>query len=77
MGQIGVFSVSYRCAMAADAAELPDLPIVAFDFDPQTVDYMRQGRIKATQRWRGSREASRGARGGSAPRAPGRGTGAP
>ncbi|AGP34789.1 hypothetical protein [Sorangium cellulosum] len=48
MGLIGVFSVSYRCAMAADAAELPGLPIVAFDFDPQTVDYMRQGRIKAT-----------------------------
>ncbi|XXX81412.1 hypothetical protein WMF30_21885 [Sorangium sp. So ce134] len=35
--------------MAADAAGLPpDLPIVAFDFEPQTVDYMRQGRIKAT-----------------------------
>ncbi|WP_437336903.1 hypothetical protein [Sorangium sp. So ce394] len=34
---------------AADAAGLPpDLPIVAFDFEPQTVDYMRQGRIKAT-----------------------------
>ncbi|WP_438025676.1 substrate-binding domain-containing protein [Sorangium sp. So ce233] len=48
VGLIGVFSVSYRCAMAADAAGLPDLPIVAFDFEPQTVDYMRQGRIKAT-----------------------------
>ncbi|WP_437812845.1 substrate-binding domain-containing protein [Sorangium sp. So ce1078] len=48
VGLIGVFSVSYRCAMAADAAGLPDLPIVAFDFEPQTVAYMRQGRIKAT-----------------------------
>ncbi|WP_437304329.1 substrate-binding domain-containing protein [Sorangium sp. So ce388] len=48
VGLLGVFSVSYRCAMAADAAGLPDLPIVAFDFEPQTVDYMRQGRIKAT-----------------------------
>ncbi|MGK3966618.1 substrate-binding domain-containing protein [Sorangium sp. So ce1667] len=48
VGLIGMFSDSYRCAMAADAAGAPDLPIVAFDFAPQTVDYMRQGRIKAT-----------------------------
>ncbi|WP_433931582.1 substrate-binding domain-containing protein [Sorangium cellulosum] len=48
VGLLGVFSVSYRCAMAADAAGLSDLPIVAFDFEPQTVGYMRQGRIKAT-----------------------------
>ncbi|KYF58841.1 sugar ABC transporter [Sorangium cellulosum] len=47
-GMIGLFNISYRCAMAAEAAGKPELPIVAFDFDPKTVDYMRQGRIKAT-----------------------------
>ncbi|WP_437782492.1 substrate-binding domain-containing protein [Sorangium sp. So ce1097] len=48
VGMIGLFNISYRCAMAAEAAGKPELPIVAFDFDPKTVDYMRQGRIKAT-----------------------------
>ncbi|MGK4008646.1 substrate-binding domain-containing protein [Sorangium sp. So ce1036] len=48
VGMLGLFSVSYRCAMAAEAADQPGLPIVAFDFDPKTVGYMRQGRIKAT-----------------------------
>ncbi|WP_437825929.1 substrate-binding domain-containing protein [Sorangium sp. So ce1153] len=48
VGLIGLFNVSYRCAMAAEAARKADLPIVAFDFDPKTVDYMRAGRIKAT-----------------------------
>ncbi|XXX78502.1 substrate-binding domain-containing protein [Sorangium sp. So ce134] len=48
VGLLGLFNISYRCAMAADAAGEPDLPIVAFDFDPKTVDYMRQGRIQAT-----------------------------
>ncbi|WP_437812355.1 sugar ABC transporter substrate-binding protein [Sorangium sp. So ce1078] len=48
VGLIGMFSDSYRCVLAADAARAPDLPIVAFDFAPQTADYMRQGRIKAT-----------------------------
>ncbi|KYF56226.1 sugar ABC transporter [Sorangium cellulosum] len=48
VGMLGLFSVSYRCAMAAEAAGKTELPIVAFDFDPKTVDYMRQGRIKAT-----------------------------
>ncbi|WP_437815353.1 sugar ABC transporter substrate-binding protein [Sorangium sp. So ce1078] len=48
VGMIGLFNISYRCAMAAEAAGKPDLPIVAFDFDPKTVDYLRQGRIKAT-----------------------------
>ncbi|WP_437780957.1 sugar ABC transporter substrate-binding protein [Sorangium sp. So ce1097] len=47
-GMLGLFNISYRCAMAAEAAGTPDLPIVTFDFDPKTVDYMRQGRIKAT-----------------------------
>ncbi|WP_437781549.1 substrate-binding domain-containing protein [Sorangium sp. So ce1097] len=48
VGMVGLFNISYRCVMAADAAGTPDLPIVAFDFDPRTVDFMRQGRIKAT-----------------------------
>ncbi|WP_437512584.1 sugar ABC transporter substrate-binding protein [Sorangium sp. So ce1099] len=48
VGLMGMFSDSYRCVLAADAAGAPDLPIVAFDFAPQTADYMRQGRIKAT-----------------------------
>ncbi|AUX20680.1 sugar ABC transporter [Sorangium cellulosum] len=48
VGLLGLFDLSYRCAMAAEAAGKPDLPIVAFDFDPKTVDSMRQGRIQAT-----------------------------
>ncbi|WP_437580812.1 substrate-binding domain-containing protein [Sorangium sp. So ce887] len=48
IGLLGLFNISYRCVMAADAAGIPDVPIVAFDFDPKTVDYMRQERIKAT-----------------------------
>ncbi|AUX24555.1 sugar ABC transporter [Sorangium cellulosum] len=48
VGMLGLFNISYRCAMAAEAASKLDIPIVAFDFDPKTVDYMRQGRIQAT-----------------------------
>ncbi|KYG07324.1 sugar ABC transporter [Sorangium cellulosum] len=48
VGLLGLFNVSYRCAMAAEAAGETKLPIVAFDFDPITVEYMRQGRIRAT-----------------------------
>ncbi|WP_437939069.1 substrate-binding domain-containing protein [Sorangium sp. So ce341] len=48
VGLLGLFNVSYRCAMAAEAAGKPEVPIVAFDFDPMTVEYMRQGRIRAT-----------------------------
>ncbi|MGK3991621.1 substrate-binding domain-containing protein [Sorangium sp. So ce136] len=48
VGLMGMFTDSYRCVLAADAVGAPDLPIVAFDFAPQTADYMRQGRIKAT-----------------------------
>ncbi|WP_437515419.1 substrate-binding domain-containing protein [Sorangium sp. So ce1099] len=48
VGMIGLFNISYRCAMAAEAAGRQDLPIVAFDFDPETVIYMRDGRIRAT-----------------------------
>ncbi|WP_437733789.1 sugar ABC transporter substrate-binding protein [Sorangium sp. So ce1335] len=48
VGLIGMFSDSYRCVLAADAAGAPGLPIVAFDFAPQTAAYMRESRIKAT-----------------------------
>ncbi|WP_437838293.1 sugar ABC transporter substrate-binding protein [Sorangium sp. So ce1153] len=48
VGLIGMFSDSYRCVLAADAAGAPNLPIVTFDFAPQTADYMRQKRIIAT-----------------------------
>jgi ribose transport system substrate-binding protein len=47
VGMIGVFNISYRCAMAAELAN-KDIPIVAFDFDQRTVDYLKTGRIKAT-----------------------------
>ncbi|WP_437487435.1 substrate-binding domain-containing protein [Sorangium sp. So ce1014] len=48
VGLMGLFSVSYWCALAAEAADRLDLPVVAFDFDPKTVEFMRQGRIRAT-----------------------------
>ncbi|WP_437876273.1 sugar ABC transporter substrate-binding protein [Sorangium sp. So ce513] len=48
VGIAGLFNISYRCAMLAELVGKPELPIVAFDFDPKTVEYMRQGRIKAT-----------------------------
>ncbi|XXY45811.1 substrate-binding domain-containing protein [Sorangium sp. So ce269] len=48
VGMIGMFNEAYRCAMAAEAAGRKDISIVAFDFDPKTVSYMREGFIKAT-----------------------------
>ncbi|HTN86490.1 MAG TPA: substrate-binding domain-containing protein [Sorangium sp.] len=48
VGLLGLHSVSYRCAMATEAAGATELPVVAFDFEPKTVEYMRQGLIKAT-----------------------------
>ncbi|WP_438023964.1 substrate-binding domain-containing protein [Sorangium sp. So ce233] len=48
LGLLGLHNVSYRCAMAAEAAGATELPVVAFDFEPKTVEYMRQGLIKAT-----------------------------
>ncbi|XYI03531.1 substrate-binding domain-containing protein [Sorangium sp. So ce1128] len=48
VGLLGLHDVSYACALAAEAAGKPELPVVAFDFNPKTVEYMRQGRIKAT-----------------------------
>ncbi|WP_437330087.1 substrate-binding domain-containing protein [Sorangium sp. So ce381] len=48
VGMLGVFNISYRCVMAAEDAGRPEIPIVAFDFDPKTVEYMQKKRIKAT-----------------------------
>ncbi|WP_437309281.1 substrate-binding domain-containing protein [Sorangium sp. So ce388] len=48
VGLLGLHNVSYRCAMAVEAAGATELPVVAFDFEPKTVEYMRQGLIKAT-----------------------------
>ncbi|WP_207213731.1 hypothetical protein [Sorangium cellulosum] len=48
MGMLGLFNLSYRCALAAEAAGRPEIPVVAFDFEPQTVELMRAGRIAAT-----------------------------
>ncbi|WP_437756941.1 substrate-binding domain-containing protein [Sorangium sp. So ce1389] len=48
VGMIGMFNEAYRCAMAAEAAGRKDISIVAFDFDPKTVSYMRKGLIQAT-----------------------------
>jgi ribose transport system substrate-binding protein len=47
---MGMFSVAYRCAIAAEANKLEagDLKIAAFDFDPKTVEYMRDGYIQVT-----------------------------
>ncbi|WP_438009515.1 substrate-binding domain-containing protein [Sorangium sp. So ce321] len=48
VGLLGLHSVSYRCAMATEAAGATELPVVAFDFEPKTVELMRRGLIKAT-----------------------------
>ncbi|WP_437287451.1 sugar ABC transporter substrate-binding protein [Sorangium sp. So ce406] len=48
VGMLGLFNISYRCAMLTELVGRPDLPVVAFDFDPKTVEFMREGRIKAT-----------------------------
>ncbi|WP_437726087.1 substrate-binding domain-containing protein [Sorangium sp. So ce861] len=48
VGLLGLHDISYRCAMAVEAAGRTDLPVVAFDYDLKTVEYMRQGIIDAT-----------------------------
>ena len=50
VGMLGVFSVAYRCAMAAQANGLTgaDISIVGFDFDPKTVAALQSGLMKAT-----------------------------
>lgn len=50
VGMLGLFSAAYRCAMAAEEAGKTgdDITIVGFDFEPETVQYMNSGLIKAT-----------------------------
>jgi ribose transport system substrate-binding protein len=50
VGMVGLFSAAYRCGMAAEQSNKTgdDVTIVGFDFEPETVAYMRSGLIKAT-----------------------------
>jgi ribose transport system substrate-binding protein len=50
VGMMGMFSNAWECAQAAETAGKTgtDVAIVAFDFDPKTVQYMQSGLIKAT-----------------------------
>lgn len=50
IGMISMFSPTYLCAQAAEAAGLTgdDVTIVGFDFEPDTLTYMQSGLIKAT-----------------------------
>ena len=51
VGMLGMFSPTYRCARAAEAAARltgDDVTIVGFDFEPETLSYMQSGMIKAT-----------------------------
>lgn len=50
VGMMGMFSNAWECAQAAETAGKTgaDVAIVAFDFDPKTVQYMQSGFIKAT-----------------------------
>lgn len=50
VGMLSMFSPTYRCARAAEAAGLTgdDITIVGFDFEPETLSYMQSGMIKAT-----------------------------
>ncbi len=50
VGMLSMFSPTYRCARAAEIAgkTADDVTIVGFDFEPETLAYMRTGMIKAT-----------------------------
>jgi ribose transport system substrate-binding protein len=50
VGMLSMFSPTFRCAEAAEAAGMTgdDVTIVGFDFEPDTLAYMRSGLIKAT-----------------------------
>ncbi len=50
VGMIGLFSPVVRCAKATEAAGLTkdDIVIVGFDFEPETLSYMRSGLVRAT-----------------------------
>jgi ribose transport system substrate-binding protein len=50
VGMLSMFSPTFRCAQAAEAAGLTgdDISIVGFDFEPETLTYKQSGMIKAT-----------------------------
>jgi ribose transport system substrate-binding protein len=50
VGMISMFSPTFLCGRAAEAAGLTgdDVTIVGFDFEPETLSYMQSGMIKAT-----------------------------
>jgi ribose transport system substrate-binding protein len=50
VGMLSMFSPTFRCARAAEAAgkTADDVAIVGFDFEPETLTYMQSGLIKAT-----------------------------
>ena len=49
VGCLGVFSNSYLCANAADEAGIIDqIKMVAFDFEPATLEWMEAGKIQMT-----------------------------
>ena len=50
VGMLSMFSPTFRCARAAEAAGLTgdDISIVGFDFEPETLEYMYSGLVKAT-----------------------------
>jgi ribose transport system substrate-binding protein len=49
VGCLGVFSNSFICASAAEEAGVIDqIKIAAFDFEPETLTYMEQGKIQVT-----------------------------
>lgn len=50
VGMVSMFSPTFLCARAAEAAGLTgdDISIVGFDFEPETLTYMQSGMIKAT-----------------------------
>lgn len=50
VGMLSMFSPTYLCGRAAEAAGLTgdDVTIVGFDFEPETLTYMQSGMVKAT-----------------------------
>lgn len=50
VGMLSMFSPTFRCAQALQDSGLPvdSVSIVGFDFEPETVQFMREGLIQAT-----------------------------
>lgn len=50
VGMLSMFSPTFRCARAVEAAGLTadDVKVVGFDFEPETLTYMQSGLIQAT-----------------------------